>query len=231
MSAIPSGWKVIDSATGASIMRAASRSSNGLLLCGDADWSQRCEGLCTLHVSVRDPDLPSPPLDPALVSNGKLVLDVDYRSGQAGGLVTVDVPAGGMLTLGAADVVSVSARFEATIAGAPLVIPGAQRVDVSAHWSTSKSGIPALYTSPGVPNGTFVAVPRQARSLTVLAPTLAGLPTSADFATAPNAGSVIYQVAPGAFLGSQAVPVTAGARFVRFAGAAGVVFPVFQLWV
>lgn len=229
MSSVPSGWAIVSLATPTAIMRAAARSANGLLMCGDADWSQRCEGLCTLQVSVGD--LPTPAPDPALVSNGKLVLQVDYRAGQAGGRFLADIPRGGQMTVGASDVVSVAAFWEPVVAGAPLVIPGPQRVDVSAHWSTSKGGVPAIYTPPGVAAGVFVPVPAQGRMVSAMAATAAGLAgVTFEFATSPNAGSVFAAATVVEARLADAVPVPGGARFVRFAGAAGVVFPVFQLW-
>lgn len=214
-----------------SVMRFSSvRDGRGGLYCGDATWNQRCEGLCTLHLDAGDAPPPPSGVLPVMV-NAALKARVTWRSGQGDGSLFIDVVRGHMLTLGAVDVVTVAGFFEPVNPALPMVITP-QRLSVSAHWNTSKSGFPAQYSPPGVlaapAGGLFIAVPPQAARVSALAATAAGLVgLVAEFSTD---GVTVTHTAPLGPASDDAVPVVQGARFVRFSGPAGLVFPVFQLW-
>lgn len=215
-----------------SVMRFSSaRGPGGGLYCGDAEWNQRCEALCTLHFDTTNAPPPPTGVVPVMV-NAALKARVAWRSGQGDGEFFIDVVRGHMATIGAVDVVTVAGFFEPIDPALPMVITP-QRLSVSAHWGTSKSGFPAHYSPPGVlaaepGGGTFIAVPPQAARVSALAATAAGLVgLVAEFSTD---GVTTTHVAPLGPASDDAAPVVQGARFVRFAGPAGLVFPVFQLW-
>ena len=227
----PSNSAVVTAASPtAQVLRwGAGHGNAGGLSCGQpGDWLQRIEGLCTLDVNVREDD-PGAAI-PVVAYNAALKLRVQYRGYKAEGDVVVDAQRGLQMTIGAVDVISVDAFFEPAVAGAPLVIGRGQRIDVSAHWSTSRGGPPSpIYTAPAVPVATYVRIPARAARLLALPPvggTLVG--TTAIFAVEPLALADVSETPVSSLEGAQ-VPIGAGARWVRFAGAAGVVYPVFVL--
>jgi hypothetical protein len=236
MSCNPSGSAIVSAMPGpgigeTSVMRFSSaRGPDGGLYCGDGSYSQRCEGLCTLHFDVAD--APPPPIGPppAMV-NAALKARVTWRSGMGDGMMLLDVVRGHMARVGGVDVVTVTAFFEPINPALPTSITP-QRISVTALWKTSKGGIPAQYSPPGVlaagGGGPFIAVPPQAARMLALTATAAGLlGLIAQFSTD---GVTVTHEAPVGVSSADAVPVVQGARFVRFLGPAGLVFPVFQLW-
>lgn len=232
---IPSGQGLVRGGTPVGVLNASSaRDQFGGLSCGDGVWNQRCEGLCTLDVSVTDMG-PIPDIAVPAVDNSALKLRVTYRSGRAGGELLMDAPVGGLVTVGAVDVVSVVAFYESTLAGVALTPARQMMVECSAHWSTSRDGLVATYSAPGVaaaaaPGGSpFVAVPPKAARMGVMVAAGVGFnPVVAEFATRASAADLVYEATLVPGLDQHKAPVVQGARFVRFVGT-GNVFPVFYL--
>lgn len=207
----------------------ASNSRAGLHCGVPGDWVQRIEGLCTLDVNVRD-EGPEAPVGP--VYTAALKLRVQYRSLKAEGDFLVDAASGQQLRIGAVDTISVDAFFEPRVAGEALLVGTPQRVDVSAHWSTSRGGIAPTYTPPAVAADVFLRIPPRAAYVVPVG--ASGQPLTgvvATFSLGPDSNTDTYEApAVGADDHLAKIPVAAGSRFVRFGGAGGVVYPVFHLF-
>lgn len=227
----PSGSAIVSTGNPTQIM-ASFAGGVGPLRCGPNPHATRCEGMATLHVHTQDETVIDPA--PALPS-AKLTLSVSWRSDCGGGQAFVDATSGHMFTVAGSDVISVDGFFEPLLQGGPLVIPATQKVSVSAHWNTSKSGFPAQYSPPGVtavPAGSaFVRIPPGSALMHAVAVDPAAVITVQFTQTNTVGAPTIYS----AIVGPQratAVPVVQGARFARFVNpGAVVVYPVFLLWI
>jgi hypothetical protein len=190
-----------------------------------------CDGLCSVHVGVRDFEEPLP--GPGR-RNGMLMLSLSWGAGMGGGDALVDATQGSTFTVGASQAFSIDAFFMSAIVGDPLRAFIDKYVELSAHWGTSQNPIKAFSSLPGVglvagvPSA-FFRIPSQARSMMAVSDVPAFLAgTVAEFATEPAAGGIIYRT-PNPLQGT---PIGHGVEFVRLVSVnPHTVLMKFELWL
>jgi hypothetical protein len=107
--------------------------------------------LATVHISVRDAVTPG--RTAALATNQRLILIVEWQTGNAGGMAFVDGTNGTMFTMSAAQVVNVKATFLSNRADSvtgeptPLTLGQDKFIEASAQWG-STTFQPAYMSGP-----------------------------------------------------------------------------------
>lgn len=204
------------------------------------------DGLASVHVYESDVDILGTGLEN---TNSRLVLEVSFASGDAGGgsnvstilgrqPIFIDATRGAYFTVPGSNTIRVEAYLQSSVAGAPLSIFATKRVEASVHWRTSINPIKSRWSPPsisltaGVPSA-FVQIPRQAESMIALTNNPAALGTlTAHFATDNTGTSGPKYSVINPFVNS--APITSGVEFVRYTSTAGdhtILTSLFDLWL